>query len=87
MSDTVSFELGINDHLTMIENKQEFSSSGDEFIRNLEEVEEANERPENSRFGRTTEEERNRLLEGADSTSTKHATKNAVTVFKSTVYI
>ena len=66
--ETPNFDIGI---MSLIA-KEEFSSSGDEVILSIPEP----------RFQATTEQERNYLLEGADSSSTKRSTKTHVKVFK-----
>ncbi len=75
-----TFEIGILPHLEPTEEPPDFSSSGDEYIAKMETMEPEIEN--NVRFEALTEEDRNQLLEGADSKSTKNSTKVGVKIFR-----
>ena len=70
------FDIGMNDIITSFE----MSSSGDELLMSLPDPEE-HSLSNRSRFSRTTEEDRNKLIEESESCTTKTATKFGVNKF------
>ena len=76
------FDIGMNDIITSFE----MSSSGDELLMSLPDPEE-HSLSNRSRFSRTTEEDRNKLLEESECCTTKRATKFGIKIFKSNLTV
>ena len=89
-----NYEIGMEDIMLSFE----MSSSGDELLMSLPDPQEieipisrpsspipSTSTPTTGRFGKTTESDRNKILEQSESDNTKAATKGAVKIFKSNV--